>query len=303
MHRSVFHRLCIAVCLLALPLLAHGQVAPAPSGWVALFASDPLADPAVVIDGPVAERLSWQADIPAFPGDRPGSLAVLYRSDLPASRLGWRLPETVDESTEFVAGAVFVLDGEHFEADPFGFFQISWGLWNERRTGLERTGNFDDPAADTFELLEFDYFPNISPYFGGPWLSPTTFGAANPDSPVFDTLGAFANLTFGSALVELPLDTPLIATIEHRAGIDAVTVRVLRITPEGKVEAIEGAEAVEPLAWLTRREYGLDTLGLTLWHDGYGGSTPALDARVIFHGLFFLEGLPSTPEELLDALY
>ncbi|MDQ7006519.1 MAG: hypothetical protein Q9Q40_04745 [Acidobacteriota bacterium] len=303
MRRSMLHRVFLTVCLLAVPALSSAQVAPGPSGWLTLFTSDPMADPAVVVDGPVAERLNWQADMPAFPGDRPGSLAVLYRSDLPAARLGWRLADAVDETMDFVAGAVFVLDGAHFEADPFGFFQVSWGLWNERRTGLDRTGDFDDPAADTFELLEFDYFPNVSPYFGGPWLSPTTFGAADPDNPVFDTLGAFANLTFGSAAVELPLDTPLIATLEHRAGMDAVIVRVGRITPDGGIEPIEGAEVVEPLAWLSRREYGLDTLGLTLWHDGYTGPTPALDARVIFHGLFFFEGLPITPEEVLDALY
>ena len=81
-------------------------------------------------------------------------------------------------------------------ADPNGFFQISWGLWSSTTTGLERTGNPASFAGDTFELLEFDYFPNASPFFGGPFLSPTAFGVANPDAPGFEGQGSFANAAF-----------------------------------------------------------------------------------------------------------
>jgi hypothetical protein len=258
---------------------------PAPGAVAEFFETDPLASAGVVLEGDVIERLTWNDDPPAFPGDRPGSLTAVYDSRLAAGRIGWPLPGawTVDDA--FTATAVFVIESNGFTADPFGFFQISWGLWSSATTGLERTGSFSDFASDTFELIEFAWFPNISPFFGGPYLSPSVFGVAAPDQPSYDFLGAFANFAFGSVPLALPLDVPLAAVVEHRPADHLTVFRIHRVTDRGGRVPLPGAVAVVPLDDLARRDLAVDTVGLTLWHDGFGGDPPSLRADVVFHAI------------------
>ncbi len=293
---------------ITLLLSLGGAAAPAaaqlakPGGSAILFRSDPLADPALLLDGAALERIAWRLDAPAFAGDAPGSLRAVYDSRLPAGRVGWRLPAPFTRHDPFTAFAVLVVESEGFEADPFGFFQISWGLWSAERTGLDRTGSPDDLAGDTFELLEVDYFPNVSPFFGGPFLAATAFGAAHRSDPAFEFLGSFVNFTFGAVQAELPRDVPLLVVLEHRALQGALVVSVHRIEPDGSVLPVPGALAVAPLAGLALPEYELDALGLTLWQDGWeGGDPPSLRASVVYHALGVHAGVPAGPAELLRA--
>ncbi len=288
------HKLLLAIVASAV-LASAAQAATPPvmivgDGEVTSFSADPLFDPALIVRGAALERISWHADLPRYVGDAPGSLSVLYRADLAAGRLGWRLGRSFDQDDRFVAAAIFELDPEHFEADPNGYFQISWGLWNEQTTGLERTGSLFDPSADTFELLEFDYFPNRSPFFGGPWVSPTLFGVADESSPLFERFGAFANMSFASTLYELPLGVPLIALIEHAPDKGTVTFYLAELNDQGGLAVLGDATTVVPLAALGQSEYSFDTVGLTLWHDGWGGEHPAVDALVHFHRFIVSEG-------------
>jgi hypothetical protein len=191
----------------------------------------------------------------------------------------------LNHADAFRAAAVFVIEPDGFQADPFGFFQMSWGLWNTRTTGLDRTGSLTSLASDTFELLEFAYFPNVSPFFGGPFLSPSAFGVANDEDPLFDFLGGFVNFAFASVPVELPLGEPLSAVLSHLPAEGVMVVTVRRIDAGGRLVPLPGAVAVVPLDSLPVREYSVDTIGLTLWHDGFGGDTPSLRADVVFHEL------------------
>jgi hypothetical protein len=258
------------------------------------FETDPIADSTAVIAGQALDRLAWQPDDPAFPGDPAGSLRALYDSSLPAGWFGFPLGATLTDRDTFTAAAAFVIDSDGFAADPDGFFQISWGLWNAGATGLNRTGSLNTFAADTFELIEFDYFPNLSPFFGGPFLAPAVFGApVGPD--------AFANFTSLFDLeVELPLDVPLLAVLEHRPDVDAVVAQVYRIVDARTVVPVNGAVGSAPLDFLVERDYEVNVIGLTLWNDGFGGSTPALQASVDFHKLSAISGLPDRPEQMLD---
>jgi hypothetical protein len=272
---------------LASPLVAGAAVLqPAPQPLAVFFETDPVADPAVRLEGSVIERLAWNADPERFPGDRPGSLTALYDANLPPGRIGWPLPAPWTQDDPFVAAAVFVIDSEGFSAP--GLFQISWGLWSSNVTGFNRTGSPENLAGDTFELIEWDYFPGE--IFGGPFYSPALFGVANPESPAFPYLGSFANASFAFLTARLPLDEPLLAVIEHRPLEDAAVFSVFRITPSGLLP-VDGAVAVVPLRFLSRRQYTLDTFGLTLWQDGFRGPVPALRARVHFHALGAREGL------------
>jgi hypothetical protein len=265
------------------------------------FADDPLASAAAVVVGDAEDRLTWEPDPPAFPGDRPGSLSALYDGLAPPGLLGFPLPRALDEDSPFTAGAIFVLHSEGFFADPEGFFQISWGLWNSATTGLERTGTSADFSGDAFDLLEFDYFPNVSPAFGGPFLSPTVLGEANPGDPSFPFVGSFANVTFAAAAASLPLDEPLLALMEHRPELDSLVVTVFRIRNRSRLVPVTGAVATVPLDRLSSRRYRVDLLGLTLWRDGFAAGAPSTVARVTYHALILVPDLLDRPERILHV--
>lgn len=260
------------------------------------FETNPVNDPDTVATGAAAGRLTWELSDPAWPGDHRGSLTALYDSSLPAGLFGFRLPRTLDETDAFTAAAVFVIDPDGFEADPNGFFQIAWGLWNTHTTGLNRTGDFTSFAGNTFDLLEFDYFPNVSPFFGGPFLAPSLFGestdVAHPDS--------FANASFAFGLqVPLPLGVPLLAVIQHEPGLDVAVVSVHRIVRPRRTVPVPGAVTLVDLSALASRHYELDAVGLTLWNDGFGGPTPAVRAKLVFHSLVVERGVVSDVDSLL----
>ena len=63
----------------------------------------------VEVTGAALDRLDWQPDAPAFPGDSAGSLTALYDSSLAAGQFGFRLPGSFSEDDVFSAGAAFVM--------------------------------------------------------------------------------------------------------------------------------------------------------------------------------------------------
>ena len=261
------------------------------------FETDPLSGLNTVVTGDPLPRLAWVADAPIYPGDRPGSLTAIYDASAPAGLFGFPLGQLLTQDEPFAVAAVFVIDPEGFEADPDGFFQISWGVWNSLTTGLNRTGNFDDFAVDTFELIELDYFPNVSPLFGGPFLAPSLFGEAVGDPP-----DGFANFTslFGLE-VGLPKGVPLLAVLEHRPPDSALVLQVYRVLTSHSLRPLNSAVGFAALEFLGLPLYEVDTLGLTLWNDGFGGTAPDVLASVEYHALVAIRGLPGRPEELLDA--
>ncbi|HXV75761.1 MAG TPA: hypothetical protein VD788_05525, partial [Candidatus Polarisedimenticolaceae bacterium] len=62
---------------------------------------------------------------------------------------------------------------------------------------------------------------------------------------------------------------------------------------------LPGAVTVVDLADLPLRRYSLDTIGLMLWSDGFGGPVPALLADVEFHGLFVHPDLLPSADAIL----
>ncbi len=264
------------------------------SGFAEFFVDNPLTDPETIVSGAALERLTWQSDDPAFVGDLPGSLTALYDSSLPAGLFGFPLGHTFDEDDTFTTAALFVIESDGFVADPFGFFQISWGMWNRDVTGLNRTGNFESFASDAFELLEFNWFPAVSPDFGGPFLGPSVFGVDDGGGDAF----ANAGYLFGLQLA-LPFDTPLVALMQHRPADDAVYVQLFAIDGAGRAIPLNGGVGVVPLSFMSDRNYELNTVGPTLWTDGFGGANPAVVARLRFHAIVVAPGIVSEPGALL----
>ena len=157
--------------LLGLIFLIQGQVAAAdlPSvSWTENFATDPVAGARFSIPpGHNAARFTY---------DESGQfLRVHYDTFLPTA---WYLREldstghlSFGSCDDFEFTVTFRIRSAGFFADPNQFAQIGWGLLNSATTGTDRSGGSAGPYA--FDCVSFDYFPNVSPIFGGPTLGPT----------------------------------------------------------------------------------------------------------------------------------
>jgi hypothetical protein len=248
---------------------------PAQAGVVARFDSDPLqpgTSPAFTGEGNTAARFTYIPDTrPAFPGDRRGSLRVLYDTTLDTGRIGVPLGTVLSLDDDVRFGAVLTIRSAGFFADPNGFSQIAFGLWNSHTTGLGRTMF----PSDSFDLMEFDWFANVGP-FGGPFLSPSIFGG-NLDGNAFD------NFTFFSAETPLPFDTPLLCEGVYEAATRQLTVTVSRRGRGPQWEPIPGAAVTVDLSTL-HPGYLVDTLGIGAYGEGWASLHAEVDYDLLWTG-------------------
>jgi hypothetical protein len=287
------------LCCLWLPLFL---VSPSPAslpgdtrpvGDLRVLSGDPLASPDTILEGAVRERCRFVGTPPVFPGDAAGALRARYLSTEDSARVGWPLTGTLGEEEPFTAFFVLEIREEGFLADPLGFHQISWGLWNAERTGLQRV--LLGPDADTFDLLEFDWFPNVNPFFGGPYLSPALFGSPAYDAPSFPDAGAFANadLFFGPP-ADLPRGEPLVTTLVNRPAEGVVVIQAWTLGQTGALLPVPGAQALLSAGDLYDPRFAFDAIGLTLYRDPFStGEAPSVDVTVDVHALGVVPGLLS----------
>jgi hypothetical protein len=245
--------------VLAAPSAARAQVV------IQDFSSDPTqprGNRAVFeIRGPGEDQFVYDPlSAPRFPGDMKGSLAVTYDSLRPTSRFFTTFAGRFTQDDDFLFGAVMTIRAAGLEADPFGFHPIAFSLFNAATTGDERTGNPVDFRADTFDTVEMAYFPNVSSFFGGPFLSPDVFGAQTSSD-------AFSDFTFGSVPFELRPGVTYLVTLEHSAAARTLTCRVAAIRRDGSAVDVPGGRVVVD----TSRVGGflVDSLGVSAYHDGF----------------------------------
>jgi hypothetical protein len=257
--------------------LAAGLAGPAiaATDFVERFASDPLAGGgpnAFFAEGDVAARFLYLPDEPArFPGDRQGTLRVIYDTTLPAGRISAPLGRVLTLDEDFGFGAILTIRSSGFHADPNGFSQIAFGIWNAATTGMNRTGF----PSDSFDLVEFDYFPNVTA-FGGPFLSPSVFGGNSGGN-------AFFNFAFQSAEVALPRDVPILVQARYDAA-----GRILRLTvgrhARGVIfEALPGAAVAVDLSRLDPT-FHLDVAGIAAYFEGFASLRAEVDYDLLYAG-------------------
>lgn len=249
-----------------LALLAGAAALPAHAA-TARLASDPLLPggaPPFFAEGDTAARFHYIANTPSrFAGDRRGSLRVLYDTTLPTGRIAAPIGAVLSLDEDFRFGAVLTIRSAGFAADPNGFSQIAFGLWNAHTTGLGRTLF----PSDAFDLVEFDWFANVTA-FGGPFLSPSIFGGSVGAN-------AFDNFAFQSAEVALPLDVPLLCEGVYDAATRTLKVTVSRHVKGPRFDPVPGAEATVDLATVDPG-FLVDTFGIAAYGEGW----PSLRAEV-----------------------
>ncbi len=266
MHR---HRMLLLAVLVtsALPVARAG----AAEAVVEEFSADPTqphgAAPQFEVRGPGAAQFVHDATAPPrFFGDRRGSLAANYDSLQPTSRLFTRLPGAFTQEDDFVFGAVLTIRSGSLAADPFAFHPITFSLFNDATTGDDRTGDVVDFRADAFDTVEFAYFPNVSPLFGGPFLSPVVFGESVDQD-------AFANFTFASTTVALVPGVTYLVEAEHAAVLRRLVVQVSVVHPFGSVSPLPGGRVEIDTSAVTG--FLVDSLGITAYHDGFNEFAPS----------------------------
>ncbi|MDP7395840.1 MAG: hypothetical protein QGF67_13065 [Lentisphaeria bacterium] len=238
------------------------------------------------LEGPGAAQFTHLSNAPAFTGDPAGSLEVEYDTLKPSTRLTAPLGVTVAETDSFSFGAVLTIRSAGFFADPDGFAQIAFGLINSTTTGLDRSGDFSDFDNDTFDMVEFNYFPNESAFFGGPFVSPSVLGAQVGTS-------AFNNIVFSSFAFTLPPDTPLRIEFMYDGVTSIMTGTVDSIAPDGTLTPLAETVPLDiynpPGAFAVPLQGGftVDAIAISAYLDGFAFAQASAQATLVYDELFF----------------
>jgi hypothetical protein len=213
------------------------------------------------------------------------SLRVHVDSSLPTVRLDLPIGATLTTATDFTLSCRFSFTIT--SASSSASMQFAFGLVNHASTGGNRTGLPTDPlypapgSSNVFSTVEFNYFPNVSPLYGGPTLSPAVFGAQSGGGD------AFSNFTsvFGpdsdlgdNVLPEITALSPatvLIATLNYVAA-----TKLLTLTMQDSSLAIlqTGVSALD-LSFISP-SFAVDSLAIMSYADGYNSFYPSSPALI-----------------------
>lgn len=194
--------------------------------WVEDFADDPIA--------------AGRFEIPHHHDDSRFSydateqrLVVHYDTFEPTA---WYV-RPLDEAGELTLGlcdayefsVTFRIRSDGFFADPHQFAQIGWGLINTETTGDDRAGG--EGPAFAFDVVGFDYYPNVSPFFGGPTLGSTLIhsdSGAGFFSAIEFAFGAESQIDSHLGDSMIALDTQYTANVQYDPAGRVLTLRILQ---------------------------------------------------------------------------
>jgi hypothetical protein len=279
MRRNVHHP---AILFLLVGLLG----APAAFAASDNFSSNPLAPGSpwsFGVGDNSHSQFSWS----------PGALSVHLDSSLPTARLDLPLGTTLGDSSSFQLSARFSFNVTSAPGDQFA--QIAFGLTNHTVTGGDRTGSLANFSSDnTFDTMEFNYFPNVSPSFGGPTLTPVVFGGPNGG----DGFSNFAPTDFTNAnlgghavgITELPQNIPLEAHLAYDGTSKTVTLSIFEVV--GSALVLLDTEQ-NPLDLATfgsgydaSHPFQLDTLSIMSYNDAFTTpQKPSLVADITYQSI------------------
>lgn len=234
-------------------------------------------------------------------------LEVALNSALPASKLDLSIGSVLDSATAFRLSVDFSFSVISAPEDQY--MQMGFGLSHSALTGSTRIG---PGMVDSFNTVEFNYFPNVA-FWGGPTLSPSVFGGYTDEggfgnySSLFGSDSDLGDNT-GGQITELPQDLLLRGILEYD-GAGALTLRVGTVGSGGVfTEFLTGLPVLNLTSGGAFDTYDpengflLDSISLFSYHDGYTiEESPSLDAVVRYHQVT-LEVIPEAGTGLLVSL-
>jgi hypothetical protein len=225
---------------------------------------------------------------PRFTLNGDGTLTAHYNTFLDTDKLLFPLSRPLTAADSFTYTTRFKILSAGFSAPSDQGAQIAFGLVNTGTTGNDRSGTLST-SGDTFDAAMVDYFPNVSPFFPSPTLSPTVF-ATRPTA----TAGAFdvihsvyfdESALAGAGEGPLPLDTFMTATFAYNAGTHVATLSFANDAGPLLINAGGGADGKTSTIELQLPDniaFTLDAFALTLWKDSWAFGVPSVQADVVF---------------------
>jgi hypothetical protein len=135
-------------------------------------------------------------------------------------------------------------------------------------------------------MVEFNYFPNESAFFGGPFVSPSVLGAQVGTS-------AFNNIVFSSFAFTLPPDTPLRIEFMYDGVTSIMTGTVDSIAPDGTLTPLAETVPLDiynpPGAFAVPLQGGftVDAIAISAYLDGFAFAQASAQATLVYDELFF----------------
>lgn len=272
------------------------------------FSSSPFGTWSFGIGDNSNSQFTWTNTPAVYTGDSNGELDVHLNSSLPTARFQRPLGVTLTDTDDFTLTARFSF---HLIANPNEqAIQIAFGLVNSTLTGGDRTGTEDDegnflPTDNTFDTVEFNYFPSVSFIFdSGPSLTPAVIGAQEDGNDAFGNFAAIfgpdSNLGDNTnGLTALPQDVTLQATLAYSGGTKTFTLTMSQVNPDGSLTPLD--TGVTPMnlvtsGYDTNFPFNLDTLAIMAYQDGFTTTdAPSLIADLRFQELDFTTPAPLPP--------
>lgn len=293
---SLFAAMAGTILAAAVP----GTAAGGEITWVEDFADDPLIAGRFSLRPPnAAERFTYDAGQGLLTGHYDSfEPTVWYMRPLDAVH-----GHAFGRYDQFEFSVTFRIRSEGFYADPDMFAQIGWGLVNAQTTGPDRAG-CDNEASKAFDCASFDFFPNVSPIYGGPTLGPTVIHSDRGSDNYYSSIDF---PFYQESTISIPHgDETILLDVVYTAYVmyDPIQqVATLTLYQDGRPLAIntEGAGGVGgpdgDITTIQRfltidRGFAVDSFALLLWRDScnYGWSSVIADVdflQISFDGHFW----------------
>ncbi|MFW6158776.1 MAG: hypothetical protein ACOC8E_05400 [Planctomycetota bacterium] len=232
------------------------------------------------------------------------------------SRLAFDLGRVYTEADNFSFGAALEIKSSGFAATSNQMMAIAFGLTNSTTTGMDRSGAWTGDR-DTFDSVEWNFFPNQSTDFGWPTLQQTVIGpqtgdvdsmfsnfAANFDQD--DAVDGGCDTVLSQEMAAgsghplegnpwgLPLDTPMEVVMGYDAATTSVSMLV-RDANTGQVlvdraTTLPDLDFTSPIGGFgSASGFTVDTLAITNYQDGWAFGGPTLVAEVEYDRVWFAE--------------
>lgn len=263
--------LLLCVCLHVAPVSAGGSAL----SWLEIFADDPIdAGRFSVPAGHDPSRFDYEATHQR--------LVIHYDTFLPTA---WYVrpldsagQRTLGRCDDFEFSVKFTVRSTGFFADPFQFAQIGWGLINSQTTGVDRAGG--EGPGFAFDVVGFDYFPNVSPQFGGPTMGPTVVHSDSGQGYFAEIEFAFgAETTIDDMLGEeaISLDVPHEASVRYDAASGSAILTITRNKTPLVINADGSGGPGGPDGDITTIQtilfndgpFEVDSFAITAWQDTF----------------------------------